>query len=120
MPPAGGAVSPRATKKSATALATLRATLKDFAENGPTDEELADAKQYLTGSFVLNLDSNADIANYLISMQLHHLGRDYLDKRNGLIEAVRKEDVKAMAKKLIDPDKLLVVMVGKPNLERSK
>ena len=90
--------------------------MKDFSANGPTDKELSDAKKYLTGSFVLSLDSNSAIASYLISMQLFHLGRDYLNVRNKLIESVSKDRVKAMAKKLTDPDKLLVVMVCKPDL----
>ena len=107
-------------EKVGSALQTLRTTLKVFSENGPTDQELTDAKQYLTGSFMLSLDSNADIAKYLINMQIYHLGRDYLNKRNSLIEAVTKEQVKAMAKKLVNPDQLLMVVVGKPNLEVSK
>lgn len=102
--------------KVGSALDILRTTLADFAANGPTDEEMSDAKRFLTGSFVLNLDSNEDVANYLISMQLYNLGRNYFEVRNQLISAVRKEDVKRLAAKLTRPENLLVVMVGKPNL----
>ncbi len=98
------------------ALKALRATLDEFAKNGPSDKDIADAKQHLTGSFVLGLDSNGDIASFLSNMQLQHLGRDYLEKRNSYIEAVTKEQVTAVTKKLINPNGLLVVMVGKPNL----
>jgi len=104
-------------EKVGAAMQVLRDTLHDFVQAGPTDQEMADAKKHLVGSFILSLDSNGDIANFLISMQLHHLGRDYFDKRNGLIMAVKKDEVKAIAKKLVGPDHLLVVMVGKPNLE---
>ncbi|MBY0407621.1 MAG: insulinase family protein [Rickettsiales bacterium] len=106
--------------KMGEALGALRETLKRFAEEGPSDAELAAAKQYLTGSFVLGLDSNGEIANYLINMQLNNLGRDYLDKRNALMEAVTKEGVKAIARKLVDPKGLQVVMVGRPVLEEAK
>jgi len=102
-------------EKAAEAMDVLKTTLKDFSANGPTDAEISDAKTFLTGSFVMALDSNADIASFLINMQLHHLGRDYLDKRNGLIENVKKDDVKRLAARLTDPGKLLVVMVGKPD-----
>ena len=101
-------------EQAAAAREVLIATLKDFVEKGPSEQEVADAKQYLTGSFVLSLGSNADIASFLISMQLNNLGRDYLAKRNSLVEAVTRENVHAMAKRLIDTDKLLMVMVGKP------
>ena len=101
------------------ALAALRDTLRHFATEGPTDEELLQAKHYLTGSFVLGLDSNRSIANYLITMQVNHLGRDYLDKRNGLMNAVTKDGVKAIAARMVDPKVLQVVMVGKPVLTAS-
>jgi zinc protease len=75
--------------------------------------EFADAKEFIKGSFVLSLDSNAEIASFLINMQLHALGIDYLEKRNQLVEAVTREQVAAMAKRLIIPDNLLVISVGK-------
>lgn len=100
-------------EKTSESLDTLKNALAQFAQDGPTDEEMARAKQYLTGSFVLNLDSNGEIANYLIAMQLHQLGRDYLDKRNSLMEAVTKEQVAALAKRLADPAHLFIVTVGK-------
>jgi len=101
------------TEKAPEAIATLKTTLKQFVTNGPTPQQLDDAKQYLTGSFVLSLDSNASITAFLVSMQQNKLGRDYFDKRNGFVDAVTREGVKAMAKRLIDPDNLLLVSVGK-------
>ncbi len=98
----------------AEALTTLKTALQAFRARGITDKELTEAKQYLTGSFLLSLDSNADVANFLIAMQLHGLGRDYLDKRNAMVQAVTKEGVNRMIERLIDPAHLLVVMVGAP------
>ncbi|MGE5546104.1 MAG: M16 family metallopeptidase [Solirubrobacterales bacterium] len=83
-------------------------------EQGPTPEELANAKTYLTGSFPLQLDSTSSIAGLLVAMQLDHLGIDYLDKRNGFIQAVSLDDVKRVAGRLLDPAALSVVVVGKP------
>jgi zinc protease len=96
------------------ATAVLRDALERFIKNGPSDSELASAKQYLTGSFMAKLDTNEDLAAFLINMQHNKLGIDYLDKRNALINDVSRSDVVAVAKRLIDPDKLLIVMVGKP------
>ena len=42
------------------------------------------------------------------------LGIDYLDRRNGLIEAVTLEDVNRLAKTLLDPDALMFVVAGQP------
>jgi zinc protease len=76
--------------------------------------ELADAKTYLTGSFPLRLTSNDQIAGMLVSMQVDGLGIDYLEKRNGYIEAVTLEDVRRAAARLYHPESLLVVVVGDP------
>jgi zinc protease len=103
-------------EKAAESLKVLRETLARFAAEGPTAGELETAKNYLIGSFTLALDSNAELAAFLVNMQVNALGIDYLDKRNDQIRAVTKEGIAQLAKRLIDPDKLRVVMVGKPVL----
>lgn len=90
----------------------VRATMKDFAENGATEKELADAKTYITGSFPLAFSSNVGIANQLNSFQRVGLPIDYLKKRNGLINAVTLADVKRAAKRLFNPAKLTIVIGG--------
>ncbi len=74
--------------------------------------ELADAKSYLTGSFALRFDTSSKIASQLVQIQVDDLGIDYIDKRNGLIEAVTLEDVRRVAKRLLDT-KMLVAVAGK-------
>lgn len=105
-------------EKVGEAIDTLKNTLRAFTATPPDEAALRDAKHFLTGSFVLNLDSNAAVANFLLSMQLYHLGIDYLDTRNAKIEAVTAQQVHAMAQRLIAPDRLLVVMVGNPTLPK--
>lgn len=112
----GGGFSTR-NDQAFEAVSVLRATVMAFAKMGPTDKELADAKNYLTGSFVTNLDSNADLAAFLINMQYNRLGLDYLDKRNAMVQAVSKDGIMAMATRLLDPDKLIIVMVGSPAVQ---
>ncbi|MCR6630018.1 MAG: insulinase family protein [Magnetospirillum sp.] len=85
-----------------------------MASEGPSEKELADAKTYLTGSFALQLDSTASIAGLLVAVQLDDLGIDYLDRRNGYIEAVTMDQVKAVAARLLAPANLAFVVVGKP------
>lgn len=108
----GGVATENARLKES--LDLIRAEWKRMAEAGPTEKELADAKTYLTGSFPLQLDSTASIAGVLVAMQMDDLGIDYLDKRNGYMEAVTLEDVKRVARRLLDPARLTVVVVGKP------
>ncbi|GAB4394274.1 MAG: pitrilysin family protein [Kiloniellaceae bacterium] len=85
-----------------------------MAAEGPTAEELADAKRYLTGSFPLRFSSSDNIAGMLVGMQMEDLGIDYFEKRNGYVEAVTLEDAKRVAQRIYDPEALTVVVVGAP------
>lgn len=101
-------------KTAGQALDLVKAEIQKFRDEGITDEELADGKAYLTGSFALRFDSNAKISNILLSYFLSGFGKDYINTRNPEIEAVTKEQVNAAAKRLLDPAQLYVVVVGKP------
>jgi zinc protease len=96
------------------AVKLVRAEWARLAKSGPTLEELANAKTYLTGSFPLQLDSTGRIASILVSIQVDHLGIDYLDRRNGLLESVTLEQAQRVAQRLFDPVPLSIVVVGPP------
>ncbi|MDX2073292.1 MAG: pitrilysin family protein [Alphaproteobacteria bacterium] len=98
------------------AVAALKEVLAGVEKNGIDPVVLADTKAYLTGSFILNFSSNQEIASFLAVMQRHRLGIDYFDKRNAMVEAVSMEDIKRVSARLIDPSRLRMVMVGKPEL----
>jgi zinc protease len=93
----------------------IRAEWRRFRDRGATAEELENAKSYLTGSFPLRLDSTGDIAETLVSIRMGRLGIDYMDRRNALIEAVTLDDIRRVAKRLIDPEALTFVIVGRPD-----
>lgn len=96
------------------ALDAARQVIASYAEKGPTQEELDEAKTFLTGSYALRFSSNGAIANQLLGLQQQNLGIDYVQKRNSLVEAVTLDQVKAQAKRLLHPDRLIVTVVGKP------
>ncbi|GAB6052749.1 pitrilysin family protein [Magnetospira thiophila] len=83
-------------------------------ESGPSPEEVADAKTYLTGSYPLRFTSGGALASTLVAMQIHNLGQDYLDRREDYINAVTPEDVARLARQLLDPQRLTFVVVGRP------
>jgi zinc protease len=92
----------------------VRDTLKDFAQNGPTQAELDDAKTYLTGSFPLSFASNSGTAAQLGVFQRQNLDIGYVAHRNALVQAVSLADVKRVARRLFDPARLTVVIAGTP------
>jgi zinc protease len=108
-----GSVATRADAVRQT-ISVVRDTLANFAANGATQQELDDAKTFLTGSFPLAFASNSGIAAQLNTFQRQNLDIGYVAKRNSLIEAVTLADVNRVAKKLYDPARLTVVVAGSP------
>lgn len=96
-------------------VALLRQEMGRMRNEGVSAEELENARTYLIGSFPLRFDSNSKIAEQLLAYQLENLGIDYMERRNDLMRAVTLEDVNRVAKRLLDPENLLLVSVGQPN-----
>ena len=103
-----------ANERVAESVALIREEWARMAGSGPSAEELEAAKTYLTGSYALRMTSSGRIAGMLVGIQLEDLGIDYIDKRNGYIEAVTLEDAQRVAARLYDPESLSVVVVGQP------
>jgi zinc protease len=96
------------------ALKLVRSEWKKMAQNGVTQKELDDAKSYLTGSLLLHLTSTADIAETLNALQRDGLPAAFINTRNDNINAVTLSDIKRVAKSLLKPDQLSVILVGDP------
>jgi len=79
-----------------------------------TADQLDAARDHVNGSFALRFDSTSGIANMLVAIQREHLGIDYIDKRSGYFDAVSLADANRIAAKLLDPKRLSIVIVGKP------
>ena len=76
------------------------------------DQELEHTKNYLMGVFPVTVQSASDIAGRLLDIELYGLPEDYFDHYRESIGAVSKDDVERVAKKYIDPDRALIVIVG--------
>ena len=92
----------------------IKTNMTSIVNEGVTEEELADAKAYLTGSYPLSFDSNSKIAGNLMSVRLEELGVDYFDRRNALVEAVTLDDVNRVAADYLKPENFTFVVVGEP------
>jgi len=99
----------------AESLDIVRSVWGSLAAEGVTDAELAGAKTYLNGSFPISLDSTARIAGTLVAIQRADLGIDYLDRRDGYIDAVTQADIRRVAARMLDTGALSVVVVGRPD-----
>ena len=107
-----GGTATRADRAGET-LDVIDKEIRRLADDGPTADELAKAKAYLNGSFVLNLDTSSKIAALLVQLQLDGLGIDYFTRRPEMINGVTLEDARRVAKRMLDTG-MLVTVAGRP------
>jgi zinc protease len=99
--------------RTAEALSIIEAETKRMAEEGPTADEFAAAKDYLKGAYPLSLDTSSKIAQQLTQIQLDNLGIDYIKRRGAMIDAVTLDDAKRAAKRVFG-NGMLVTIAGRP------
>lgn len=99
----------------AESIAVISEQIERMRDGDISQENLDDAKRYLTGSFPLRLTSNRGIAGLLAAVQLDDLGADYLDNRNAIIDALTLDEVREAAKALYQPENLLISIAGQPS-----
>jgi zinc protease len=75
-------------------------------------QELDDTKNYLIGVFPASVQTASDVASRLVDIELYGLSEDYFDHYRESIAAVTQEDVARVAQKYLDPDRVLIVVVG--------
>lgn len=101
--------------QAAEALKIARQVLGDFVRQGPDAEEVKEAQSSIVGGFPLGTASNSSIVGYLGAIGFYGLPLDYLDQYLLRIQAVTPEEIRAAFARHVDPDRLLVVTVGKGN-----
>ncbi|MCO5158997.1 MAG: insulinase family protein [Aquamicrobium sp.] len=98
------------------ALGVIRDVIRDVAENGVTEQELAKAKTYLVGAYPINnLDSSTAVARTLLELQKDGRGIDYIERRVELIEAVTLDEVREAAAKLLTAEPAVLVIGPEAN-----
>ena len=100
-------------------LQLVKSMLAEFIANGPTADELNNAKRELAGSFPLSTASNAAIVGQLGSMGFYDLPLSYLEDFMRDVQALTIEDVKTAMAKHLDTDALVIVTAG-PTVEQKE
>jgi zinc protease len=79
---------------------------------GVTDEELKMAKDSMVRSLPANFETSFSTAGTMAQIYLFDLPLDYYQTLPGRVDAITKDDVGAIAKKYLTPDRMLIVAVG--------
>ncbi|MBX5477922.1 MAG: insulinase family protein [Pyrinomonas methylaliphatogenes] len=77
-----------------------------------SDEELKNAKTYLTGTFPIRLETQDGLIDQLVQIKMYDLPADYLQTYRERVVAVTKEDVQRVARQYVTPDKAAIIIVG--------
>lgn len=94
--------------------ALIRQEIQRMAKDGVTASELQNVKRYLTGSFPLHLDGLGKLSGIWGVIGFHKRGLDYLDRWQERINAVTREDILRVARRILDLSRFYTVTVGKP------
>jgi zinc protease len=101
--------------KNETALEAIRIArqeIRRMREEPVSEIELNEAKDYLTGSFPLRLDTTRRVANFLAQVEYFELGLDYPERYGELIRRVTPADVQRVAQEYLEPEKMITIIVG--------
>jgi zinc protease len=94
------------------AVSSIDEEVAKVAREGVTLKELRDSQQYLVGSMPRALETNAGIANFLQNAEFFDLGLDYDLRLPDLLRSVTLDDAHAAAKRVLDPERAMVVIAG--------
>ena len=86
--------------------------IRRIIEEPVSAQELQDAQDYLTGSFVFGFESSPQIARFLVHAQVYGLGFDFIEKYPQYVRAVTVNDVTRVARKYLDSENYTLVVVG--------
>jgi zinc protease len=101
-------------ERVAECIAVIEGEMVRLKNEGPSDDELKKAKDYLTGSYALGFDTSTKIAHQLAQIAFEGLGVDYIARRNALVSAVTQDDIRRAAERILDDGEMLVVVAGRP------
>jgi predicted Zn-dependent peptidase len=93
----------------------LHALLKEvrgLKKDGVTAEELRRAKDHLKGSLMLSLESTSSRMNRLAKQELRFGSVLPIDDMLGAIDSVRPEEIEALIHRLLDQERLSLVVLG--------
>lgn len=100
------------TAKTDSAVIEFMKEMRRVRDEAVPDTELKKAKQYLTLGLAGDFEGTAQAAQRFADLVVNHLPADTWDRYAGGIESVKAADVQRVARKYVDPDHFVVLIVG--------
>lgn len=77
-----------------------------------SDDELKDAKSFLTGVFPLRAETQEGLTNLIVSREIYGLPENYLETYRDRVNEVTSDEVLRVAEKYVVPENFAMVVVG--------
>lgn len=90
----------------------IKEKLFNFIQEGPTEQEVLEAKQGAIRALPLEINTNDKIRAIVSKIAFYNLPLDFLNTYANHIEKVTPEKIKAVFQKRLQPDKMVLIMVG--------
>lgn len=94
------------------ALHLLFEALNDIQQHPVSEQELADAKAFMSGSFPLDMTSNRKLAAIFTEIERFNLGLDYVTRFSDLVQAVTRQDIQRVARRYLHPSQGVLVVLA--------
>lgn len=88
-------------------------TLKEFVENGITQEELDNARQYFIGSMAFQLEGIGNVAEKILWLRTNGYPESYVENYDQMLNELSLEKINVIIKEILKPDMLKMVVVGR-------
>ena len=102
-----------APSNTSRAMALTMSEIDRLVREGPTEDELRDAKAAFRGGYYLGLDSSSNLSGMLMTILSEGLPDSYLVNFDAEVASVTINEVRAAAKLVAHPDRMVSVSVGK-------
>jgi len=94
------------------ALAEVMKELKNYRDNGITNDELTFMKNSLGQRDALSYETGFQKAGFIGRILDYNLPANYVDQQNKILANLTKQQVDAIVKKVLHPDKMNILLVG--------
>lgn len=94
------------------ALAETMSILKNYVQNGPTQEEVAFMKNAVGQSDALRYETGPQKAAFIRRILDYNLPANYTQKQAEILKSMTPEQLHALAAKYLNPDKINILLVG--------
>lgn len=101
------------TDRAAESITVARTVLRNFLQQGPTEQQLVAAKKSVIGQFPLKIADNSSISGALNIIGFYNLPLDYLDTYTAKVNAVTLPQIQDAFKSHINFDQMVTVTVGR-------